>query len=79
MLNNVLSLALAVDSAEPPRIDGGSLLLTKDFLDRCIEDFSGVSAGLEGNQGRRFNTKFLNVLDPIRDTNNLGRSVNVGG
>jgi hypothetical protein len=26
-----------------------------------------------------FNTKFLNVLDPIRDTNNLGRSVNLGG
>jgi hypothetical protein len=75
----VLFFALAVDLAESPRKDGGTLLLTKEFHDSCIEDYSGDSAGLESNQGRHFNTKFLNVLDPIRDTNNLGRSVNLGG
>lgn len=74
-----LFFALAVDFAESPRNGKGSLLLTKEFLDNCIEEFSGVSAGLESNQLRHFNTKFLNVLDPIRDTNNLGRSVNLGG
>ena len=75
----MLFFALAVDLAESPRKDGGTLLLTKEFHDSCIEDYSGDSAGLESNQGRHFNTKFLNVLDPIRDTNNLGRSVNLGG
>ncbi|KAG0584921.1 hypothetical protein KC19_3G244400 [Ceratodon purpureus] len=66
---------ISADFAESPRNDGGSLLLTKEFLDKCIDDYSG---GSETNQGRPFGAKFLNVLDPIRDTNNLGRSVNLG-
>ncbi|XP_024388489.1 uncharacterized protein [Physcomitrium patens] len=66
------------DFAEAPRKDRGKLLLSKEFLERCIDSYSDAKGGQESSQRRNFITKFLNVLDPIRDTNNLGRSVNVG-
>ena len=72
----ILSMFFAADAAEPPRKDAGVLLLPKDFLDACGELFLVVPAGQDNTQGRTFNVKFLNVLDPLRDTNNLGRSVN---
>lgn len=72
----ILSMFFAADAAEAPRKDAGVLLLPKDFLDACGELFLVVPAGQDNTQGRTFNVKFLNVLDPLRDTNNLGRSVN---
>lgn len=71
-------LYFSVDGAEPPRKDGGNLLLTKEFLDECSATYSINPLGQDNNQGRAFQAKFLNVLDPIRDTNNLGRSVSKG-
>jgi hypothetical protein len=68
----------AADGAEPPRKNEGTLLLTKAFLDTCSETYSVVPTTSD-NQTRTFNVKFLNVLDPLRESNNLGRSVSKGG
>ncbi|GMI69580.1 hypothetical protein like AT3G61690 [Hibiscus trionum] len=61
-------------TAEPPRKDGGELLLSKYFLDTCSSRYS-VS---QENQGQSFVSKHFNVIDPLRINNNLGRSVSKG-
>lgn len=64
--------------ARSPWEVGGKLYFSEEFIEECINRYSDVRAGSESSQGRIFNPKYLNVLDPIRHTNNLGRSVNVG-
>ncbi|KAG4138589.1 hypothetical protein ERO13_D07G143400v2 [Gossypium hirsutum] len=61
-------------SAEPPRKDGGELLLSKYFLDTCSSRY----AVCQENQGQPFTSKHFNVIDPLRLNNNLGRSVSKG-
>ncbi|KAK9682684.1 hypothetical protein RND81_10G089100 [Saponaria officinalis] len=53
------------------------LLLTEDFL-RCTRDPLLPSTGVVGTKNSVFPVKFLNILDPLKDDNNLGRSVNKG-
>lgn len=72
------SLRYLISTSEPPRKDGGNLLLTKEFLEECSATYSINPLGQDSNQVRAFQKKFLNVLDPIRETNNLGRSVSKG-
>ncbi|XP_068470680.1 uncharacterized protein [Phaseolus vulgaris] len=64
-------------SAEPPRKDGGDLLLSKLFLDACSSVYAVFPGGQE-NQGQPFVSKHFNVIDPLRVNNNLGRSVSKG-
>ncbi|CAJ1961282.1 unnamed protein product [Sphenostylis stenocarpa] len=64
-------------TAEPPRKDGGDLLLSKLFLDACSSVYAVFPAGQE-NQGQPFTSKHFNVIDPLRVNNNLGRSVSKG-
>ncbi|XP_021281040.1 uncharacterized protein LOC110414270 [Herrania umbratica] len=61
-------------TAEPPRKDGGELLLGKYFLDTCSSRY----AVCQENQGQPFVSKHFNVIDPLRINNNLGRSVSKG-
>ncbi|KAK9015313.1 hypothetical protein V6N11_006425 [Hibiscus sabdariffa] len=61
-------------TAEPPRRDGGELLLSKYFLDTCSSRY----AVCQENRGQPFVSKHLNVIDPLRLNNNLGRSVSKG-
>ncbi|XVF80221.1 hypothetical protein PTKIN_Ptkin15bG0053700 [Pterospermum kingtungense] len=61
-------------TAEPPRRDGGELLLSKYFLDTCSSKY----AVCQENQGQPFVSKHFNVIDPLRINNNLGRSVSKG-
>ncbi|XP_039001256.1 uncharacterized protein LOC120127414 isoform X3 [Hibiscus syriacus] len=61
-------------TAEPPRKDGGELLLSKYFLDTCSSRY----AVCQENQGQPFVSKHFNVIDPLRINNNLGRSVSKG-
>ena len=61
-------------AAEPPRKDGGELLLRKDFLDTCCSRYTVC----QENQGQPFVSKHFNVIDPLRINNNLGRSVSKG-
>jgi len=53
------------------------LLLTNDFLRNSREAFSSFT-GVIGSKRAAFPVKFLNILDPLRDDNNLGRSVSKG-
>ncbi|XP_054783579.1 uncharacterized protein LOC129290712 isoform X2 [Prosopis cineraria] len=64
-------------TAEPPRKDGGDLLLSKLFLDACSSVYAVLPGGQE-NQGQPFVSKHFNVIDPLRVNNNLGRSVSKG-
>ncbi|CAN4111467.1 unnamed protein product [Withania somnifera] len=64
-------------TAEPPRKDGGELLLSKLFLDACSSVYAVFPGGQE-NQGQPFVSKYFNVIDPLRVNNNLGRSVSKG-
>ncbi|KAI4328896.1 hypothetical protein L6164_021216 [Bauhinia variegata] len=64
-------------TAEPPRKDGGDLLLSKLFLDACSSVYAVFPGGQE-NQGQPFVAKHFNVIDPLRVNNNLGRSVSKG-
>ncbi|XVE73726.1 hypothetical protein DITRI_Ditri11bG0141700 [Diplodiscus trichospermus] len=61
-------------TAEPPRKDGGELLLSKYFLGTCSSRY----AVCQENQGQPFVSKHFNVIDPLRINNNLGRSVSKG-
>ncbi|KAK7300801.1 hypothetical protein RJT34_11652 [Clitoria ternatea] len=63
-------------TAEVPE-NGGNTLLTEDFIRSCVESFSVPSRGPDLNV-RAFPQKHLNIIDPLKESNNLGRSVNKG-
>ncbi|XP_068635536.1 uncharacterized protein [Aristolochia californica] len=63
--------------AETPETDGGHLLLSKEFLKSCVEMFSTPPRVVEANV-RAFPQKHLNIIDPMKENNNLGRSVSKG-
>ncbi|XAR58844.1 Polynucleotide adenylyltransferase [Bertholletia excelsa] len=63
--------------AEMPENLGANLLLSEEFLRNCIEMFSAPSRGHETDL-RTFNPKHLNIIDPLKENNNLGRSVHRG-
>ncbi|XP_020216409.1 uncharacterized protein LOC109800120 isoform X2 [Cajanus cajan] len=62
--------------AEVPE-NGGNTLLTEEFIRSCVESFSVPSRGSDLNL-RAFPQKHLNIIDPLKENNNLGRSVNKG-
>ncbi|KAJ0565711.1 putative polynucleotide adenylyltransferase [Helianthus annuus] len=64
-------------TAEPPRKDSEELLLNKVFLDACSYVYA-VFPGGQDNHGQPFLSKHFNVIDPLRVSNNLGRSVSKG-
>ncbi|KAL1561926.1 hypothetical protein AAHA92_04562 [Salvia divinorum] len=64
-------------TAEPPRKDSGELLLSKLFLEACSSVYAVFPGGQESN-GQKFSSKHFNVIDPLRVSNNLGRSVSKG-
>ncbi|KAF5811511.1 putative polynucleotide adenylyltransferase [Helianthus annuus] len=64
-------------TAEPPRKDSGELLLNKVFLDACSSVYAVFPSG-QDSQGQPFISKHFNVVDPLRVSNNLGRSVSKG-
>ncbi|GLU17866.1 hypothetical protein SLE2022_342160 [Rubroshorea leprosula] len=62
---------------ETPENGGADHLLSNDFLKDCLEMFSVPSRGVENNL-RTFPQKHLNIVDPLKENNNLGRSVSKG-
>ncbi|KAF5751306.1 hypothetical protein HS088_TW02G00319 [Tripterygium wilfordii] len=54
---------------------GDDALISKEFLERCANVFSFPSQVIEANS-RTFSQKYLNIIDPLKENNNLGRSVN---
>lgn len=69
--------ALQDMAAEPPQKHGGQLLLSHAFLYACSQAYAVLPAG-QDNQGRIFSSKYMNVVDPLRTNNNLGRSISRG-
>lgn len=57
--------------------EGENFLLPKEFVRKCID---AVSDPRKINVARMqdFPIKHLNVVDPLKDNNNLGRSVTSG-
>ncbi|KAF8095864.1 hypothetical protein N665_0321s0038 [Sinapis alba] len=62
---------------ETPENGGQDLLLTSEFLKECLELYSVPSRGFETNP-RVFPVRHLNIIDPLKENNNLGRSVSKG-
>ncbi|MCO5571564.1 hypothetical protein L7F22_025308 [Adiantum nelumboides] len=58
----------------PPSCEG-NLLLSEKFLRSCREKY-GIHS--ENSQGKTFSRKYMNLIDPLRPFNNLGKSVNSG-
>lgn len=66
-----------MSAAELPENEQYDLLLSEEFLRNCVDMFSVPSKGVETNS-RTFPLKHLNIIDPLKENNNLGRSVNKG-
>ena len=73
----LISLSLSLCAAEVPETEMGDLLLSEEFLRNCQDMFSVSPNGIETNF-RVFPLKHLNIIDPLKENNNLGRSVNRG-
>ncbi|KAL0460361.1 UNVERIFIED_CONTAM: hypothetical protein Slati_0663300 [Sesamum latifolium] len=73
----VCKLSLPDIVVKMPESGRKDLLLSEEFLENCIEMFSVSSRGLEA-QPKAFQTKHLNIIDPLKENNNLGRSVHRG-
>lgn len=56
---------------------GVDLLFTKEFLNNCVKYFNVSQKGSESTF-KSFPQKFLNIVDPLKENNNLGRSVSRG-
>ncbi|KAK9734246.1 hypothetical protein RND81_04G125900 [Saponaria officinalis] len=63
--------------AEKPETSGGELLLSDEFMRECVGKFHVPSRGAEMNY-KTFLQKHLNIVDPLKENNNLGRSVSKG-
>lgn len=64
-------------SAEAPENGGGDLLLSNEFLRDSMGMFA-VPFRASETISRTFPQKHLNIVDPLRENNNLGRSVSKG-
>ncbi|XP_078435418.1 PAP/OAS1 substrate-binding domain superfamily [Wolffia australiana] len=61
------------------KLEGGERLIPQDFLRKFEEELPPIFFGPEGNSDTRsFHKKHLNIIDPLKPGNNLGRSVNKG-
>ncbi|KAH9314338.1 hypothetical protein KI387_022965, partial [Taxus chinensis] len=63
--------------AESPETDRAELLINEEFLKLCTDMYSVLPKGHD-NQSRSLAAKSLNIIDPLRENNNLGRSVSKG-
>uniref|UniRef100_A0A7C9AQJ3 Polynucleotide adenylyltransferase n=1 Tax=Opuntia streptacantha TaxID=393608 RepID=A0A7C9AQJ3_OPUST len=78
-INGRVSISCLPDIAVQHPYDSDELLLTDEFLRPFREAFlSSAAAGGFGTKASAFPVKFLNIFDPLRDDNNLGRSVSKG-
>nr|KYP62362.1 hypothetical protein KK1_016894 [Cajanus cajan] len=78
--NYCVSLKEPISKSSLPNVvakvpeNGGNTLLTEGFIRSCVESFSVPSRGSDLNL-RAFPQKHLNIIDPLKENNNLGRSV----
>ncbi|XP_074580814.1 uncharacterized protein LOC141837282 [Curcuma longa] len=65
---------VVVDMADS---NGSDLLFSNAFIKECVEMFSAPSRFSE-TSSKVFSKKHLNIVDPLKQNNNLGRSVSKG-
>ncbi|XP_051143488.1 uncharacterized protein LOC127259915 isoform X2 [Andrographis paniculata] len=81
--NYGISLKGLVRNSSLPKIavevpeGGGNKLLADDFLERCTEMYAVPSREVTSRRNI-FRIKHLNIVDPLREDNNLGRSIHRG-
>ncbi|XP_042403330.1 uncharacterized protein LOC121992812 isoform X2 [Zingiber officinale] len=63
--------------ADMPDFNGSNLLFSKEFIEECVEMFS-APLRLSETSPKVFSKKHLNIVDPLKQNNNLGRSVSKG-
>ncbi|CAN1858330.1 hypothetical protein LINPERHAP1_LOCUS42836 [Linum perenne] len=61
---------------EPPEGGESQVLLTREYLNYCHETFAVPVKALD--DGMHFHLKSMNIVDPLKENNNLGRSVSRG-
>lgn len=71
-----LVLSLSIFPAASPE-NGHELLLDEKFLRNCVELYSAPTKAVDSN-GLEFPIKHLNIVDPLKYSNNLGKSVTQG-
>uniref|UniRef100_A0A7N0VK41 Polymerase nucleotidyl transferase domain-containing protein n=1 Tax=Kalanchoe fedtschenkoi TaxID=63787 RepID=A0A7N0VK41_KALFE len=69
--------ALPDISVDIPEDGWSNMLLSAEFLKNCVDMFSVPSKDPETNL-QTFTIKHLNIIDPLKVNNNLGRSVHRG-
>lgn len=70
-------VSVFVSAVKLPNSGLNDLLLGEEFMENCVEMFSVPYRGSDTNQ-KAFQTKHLNIIDPLKENNNLGRSVHRG-
>ena len=75
--SSVLDIPTPLLVAETPECDQGEFLLQKEFL-RKYRNMCTFPSRASETMTHEFPVKFMNILDPLRNDNNLGRSVNIG-
>ncbi|GAB2288145.1 hypothetical protein Dimus_022488 [Dionaea muscipula] len=76
-LNGLLLISSLPEIVVKPPIDCDEVLLNNEFLRRCREATID-SIGVLQSREQPFSVKYLNIMDPLNDNNNLGRSINKG-
>ncbi|XP_044462258.1 uncharacterized protein LOC123193376 isoform X3 [Mangifera indica] len=76
-INGPVAISSLPESIDTLGNDGDELLLSQEFLRGCREIYSAPIKALE-TTGHEFHVKHLNIVDPLKDNNNLGRSVSKG-
>lgn len=64
-------------AVEIPEDSDKDLFLSSDFMNNCVRMFS-VPSRVGDKTPLVFPKKNLNIIDPLKDLNNLGRSVSKG-
>ncbi|KAI4306944.1 hypothetical protein L6164_030181 [Bauhinia variegata] len=74
-INGPVPLSSFPDIVETPECAWDELLLSKEFMRNCMDIYSSHTCDTGVQE---FPIKHLNILDPLRSKNNLGRSVSRG-
>ncbi|CAL1381301.1 unnamed protein product [Linum trigynum] len=76
-INGVFKISSLPDIVVVPAENGSRLLLGPDFYNYCKETFAIPVKELDSGR-HDFVVKHINIVDPLKDSNNLGRSVSRG-
>ncbi|KAJ4830553.1 hypothetical protein Tsubulata_017540 [Turnera subulata] len=74
-INGPIAKSSLLEVGGTPEKDGNDLLLSQEFLKNCGEIFSVPIKAVE-KQDHEFPIKYVNIVDPLKNNNNLGRSIN---